>query len=126
MRRSMNAVWLMLFVALATLAVAKAEQGYFGLTVKVDGTGFFLNPTIKTATIKQVAAGSPAATAGIVAGDEILEVEGHVVPGSKADAIAPLTEKGVGQSLMLKLRRSSGAVYSVTLAAIARSQIEKG
>jgi CTP:molybdopterin cytidylyltransferase MocA len=35
-------------------------------------------------------------------------------------------EKGVGQSLTLKLRRSSGAAYSVTLVAIARPQIEKG
>ena len=126
MRRSMSAVCLMLFLAIASVAVANAEQGYFGLTVNVDGTGFFLNPTIKTATIKQVAAGSPAATAGIVAGDEILEVEGHAVPGSKADAIAPLMVKGVGQPLTLKRRRSSGAVYSVTLVAIARAQIERG
>ena len=126
MRRSMNAVWLMLLLAIATATVAKAQEGYFGLTVDVDGTGFFLNPTITTATIKKVAAGSPAATAGIVAGDEILEVEGHAVPGAKADSIAPLMEKGVGQSLTLKLRRSSGAAYSVTLVAIARPQIERG
>ena len=46
--------------------------------------------------------------------------------GSKADAIAPLMEKGVGQPLTLKLRRSSGAVYSVTLVAIARAQFERG
>jgi C-terminal processing protease CtpA/Prc len=92
----------MLFLAIASVAVANADEGYFGLTVNVDGT------------------------AGIVAGDEILEVEGHVFPGSKADAIAPLMEKAVGQPLTLKLRRSSGVVYSVALVAIARSQIEKG
>ena len=102
MRRTMSAVWRMLLVAIATVAVAKSEQGHFGLTVNVGGT------------------------AGIVAADKFLEVEGHAVPGSRADAIAPLMEKGVGQSLTPKLRRSSGAVYSVTLVAIARTQIYHG
>ena len=119
----------MLLLAIAAMAVAKAEQGYVGLTVDVDGTGFLLNPTITTATVKQVVAGSPAGTADIEAGDEILEVEGRAVPGSRADAVAPLMENGVGQSLTLKLRRSNGAVYAVyavTLVATARAQIERG
>lgn len=125
MQTSTRAIWFVALLAMAAVAVATTEKGYFGLTVDVRGTRLTLNPTLETATVKQVVAGSPAARAGIVAGDEILEVEGHVVAGSMSDEIVPLMVKQAGQSLTLKLRRVSGAVYSVTLVAVTRAEIER-
>jgi hypothetical protein len=49
----MSAACLMLFLAIASVAVANADQAYFRLKVNVDGTGRFLDPTIKTATIER-------------------------------------------------------------------------
>jgi C-terminal processing protease CtpA/Prc len=107
-------------LAVAGVCVADDASGYFGLKVRVDGSGFFLNPTITTATIENVAPDTPAAQAGVRAGDQIVEVEGHRVPGSKVKEVAPLMEKQVGQSLTLKLRRPSGEEYSARMVAVAR------
>jgi C-terminal processing protease CtpA/Prc len=115
----------MLLLTMAAVASAQAEKGYFGLTVDARGTGSGVNPTLAAITVMQVVARSPAATAGIVVGDQILEVEGHAVPGSRPDDIVRLMQKQAGQSLTLKLRRESGAVYSVTLVAVTRAEIEK-
>ena len=125
MRTSTRAVWVVALLAMTAVAVATPEKGDLGLTVDVRGTRLSLNPTIETVTVKEVVAGSPAALAGIVAGDEILEVEGHVVAGSLSEEILPLMQKQAGQSLTLKLRHVSGAVYSVTLVAVTRAQIEQ-
>jgi C-terminal processing protease CtpA/Prc len=75
---------------------------------------------LKSATISSVAAGSPAASAGIAPKDEIIEVEGHAVVGAKAKDVAPLLKKAPGQSIRLKLRHPSGEVYEVTLVAVAQ------
>jgi C-terminal processing protease CtpA/Prc len=125
MRRSIGVVWVALLLTMAGVALAGTEKGYFGLTVDVRGSGSVLTPTLEAITIKQVVAGSPAAIAGIVVGDQILEVDGHAVQGSRPDDIVRLMQKQAGQSLTLELRRESGDVYSVTLVAVTRAEIEK-
>ena len=90
------------------------------MTVNVDGSGFFLNPTVKSAAITKVVANSPAAEQKLAIGDEIVEVEGRTVAGSKAKELKPLMQKSVGETLHLRLKRKSGQLYSAALVAAPR------
>jgi len=94
-----------------------AESGYFGLSVSVDGEGFFLNPTLKAIRIEKVVPNSPAAKAGITPGDFLIEIEGHPVPGTKADVLKPYMQREVGQSTRLLVKKTSGEVVSLVLVA---------
>jgi S1-C subfamily serine protease len=96
------------------------ERGYFGFAPEVSAGGFFLNPTVKRIAIHSVAPDSPAARGGIRAGDEVVDVEGVAVVGSKALKLRGLAEREVGQTLHLRLRRPDGAVYAVALVAVKR------
>ena len=99
-------------------AHAEGQAGVFGFGVSIDGEGFFLNPTLKTVTIKNLPPGLPAALAGIAAGDQLVEVEGRAVAGEKAKELEPLLKKDAGQTLTLRLKRQSGEFYSVTMVAV--------
>lgn len=105
-----------------TLSPAHAEdaKGFFGLGVSIDGEGFFLNPTLRTVTVEKVEPKSPAANAGIAPGDQIIEVEGRVIAGTKARELEPIMNKKVGQALHLLLKRPKGESYKATLIAIAK------
>ena len=107
----------------STLAPARADEpkGTFGLTVSVDADGFFLNPTLKSVTIQKVEPKSPAANAGIAAGDQIVEAEGRTVAGTRARELQPIMSKQPGQALHLLLKRPKGESYKVTLIAVVRS-----
>lgn len=109
-----------LLLPVAAMADGAAKPGSFGFAIEVDGDGFFLNPTLKTVTIKSVAPGRPAANAGIEPGDQIVEVEGRQVAGVKARELEPLMKKNVGETLTLRLRKPSGELYSVAMVAAAR------
>jgi C-terminal processing protease CtpA/Prc len=61
----------------------------------------------------------PAAVAGIAAGDRIIEVQGVKVEGAKASEMAERMKKKPGESIVLKLSRSLGESYEVTLVAVA-------
>jgi len=73
--------------------------------------------TLKSAVIKTVEPGLPAAAAGISPGDTVLEVEGRRVQGSKASDIAALMKRKAGESVSLKLKRVNGEVYVSALVA---------
>jgi C-terminal processing protease CtpA/Prc len=104
----------------ASLTVAAAsvfadeEHGPLGFSVEIVLEGFF-SPTVKSATIVSVVAASPAASAGITAKDQVVEVDGHSIVGAKARDLEPIRKKPPGQPLRLKLQRPSGEEYSVTL-----------
>ena len=108
---------LSLFHAFGT-AAADETRGTFGFAARVDADGF-LNPTLKSVVIQSVQPGLPAALAGVVAGDGILEVNGTKVPGAKASAMADRMKKKPGETLVLKLVRAGGETYVVSLTAIA-------
>ena len=117
----------LLFVTAATAAVNRPsfaqeyrKPGGFGIAIDVDGEGFFLNPTLKTVTVKSVAPGKPAAEAGIKPGDQIIEVEGKLVAGTKARELEPLMKKNVSEKLALRIKRATGEVFTVTLVAAAK------
>jgi C-terminal processing protease CtpA/Prc len=121
-RTVLLAVAALLVFPIARQAQAEPMPGTFGFAIDVDGEGFFLNPTLKTVTIKSVVPGRPAATAGIKPGDQVVEVEGRQVSGAKARELQPLMKKNVGESLALRLRKPSGDVYAVSLVAALKDQ----
>ncbi len=102
-------------------AVWAGERGYFGFGVAVDGEGSMWNPTLRSVKIESVAPKSPAALAGIVTGDEVVEVSGKVVVGAKGNDLKAQVGKNIGESLHLKLRRANGEVAAVTLVATAKT-----
>jgi C-terminal processing protease CtpA/Prc len=101
------AVLMLLALTLAP-AVADEPKGTFGLTVAVDADGFFLNPTLKSVTVQKVEPRSPAANAGIAAGDQIVEAEGRTIAGSKGRELQPILSKQPGQTIHLLLKRPKG------------------
>jgi predicted metalloprotease with PDZ domain len=105
-------------IFLFSAAVLGAEKGWFGLAVSVDVDGLSLNPTLRTITVQKVFASSPAASVGMAPGDTLVEVEGIVVAGTKADIIKTAMQKSVGQTLHLKIRRSTADIREVALVAV--------
>ena len=119
-RRFLAAVLLVCLSLTGSSASADEPRGSFGFAIEVDGEGFFLDPTLKSVTVTSVAPASAAARAGIVARDEIVEVDGHRVVGAKAKDLEPSLKKRVGESLHLRLRRPDGNEYEATLVALPR------
>lgn len=112
-------------VALATMLASPAlqaadERGHLGFAISVDGDGPLWNPVLKSAKVAKVTPASPAAGAGLVPGDLIVEVEGRVVAGAKARELEPLMKKKPGERLALKVRRANGAVQELVLVAAAQ------
>jgi C-terminal processing protease CtpA/Prc len=89
------------------------------MAVRVDVDGF-LNPTLKAVTISKVEPHSPAARGMLAVDDQIVEVEGHGVAGSRAKEIEPLMRKAVDAPLHLRLKRANGQFYDVVLVAAAQ------
>lgn len=116
-RTFLSAFAALLAPAVAVQAQEAPKPGTLGFAVDIDGEGSFLNPTLKTVTIKSVVPGRPAATAGIKPGDQIVEVEGRQVKGSKARELQPLMKKNAGETLALRLRKPDGEIYAVALVA---------
>ena len=112
-----------LFSLLVTAAWG-ADRGYFGLSISVDADGFLLNPTLKSITVEDVTPNSPAAKAGLIHGDRIVEVEGHPVVGTKADVVKPYLERLVGQTTQMVVKKANGEVVSVTLVAVSKVNAE--
>lgn len=111
-----------LLVALLVLAVVSpfavaAEKGTFGFSISVHTEGFSFNPTLKTVEVADVTAGSPADAAGLVKGDQFVEVEGHVVAGAKAFDLKPYLSRNVGETVNFKFRKASGEVVAIALTA---------
>ena len=119
-RRWIGVVLALGLASMAGVAAGDEPRGVLGISIEVDGEGFFLNPTLKTVTIVAVTPASPAASAGIAVKDQILEADGHRVAGAKGRDLEPLLKKAVGQSLRLVLKRPNGEEYAAVLVAAAR------
>ena len=109
---------LVMFATWPGIAKAEGSRGYFCFSVSIEGEGAFWNPVLKSATVVKVEAASPAAAAGMVAGERITEVEGKTVAGTRANDIQPLMKKNVGEPLRLRVQRDNGDLRSVTLVAV--------
>ena len=108
---------LILLVLLMPAVAFAGERGYLGFGIAVDGDGFFLNPILAAVTIERVTPGSPAAAAGLVVGDRIVEIEGRQVKGAYARDLKPHLERDVGQAVRLVILKQSGDLKPVTLVA---------
>lgn len=109
-----------LLVACSIPTLQGAEKAWFGFAVNVETAGFPLNPTVRFVRVAKVVPNSPAATQHIEAGDEIVEAEGHTVPGGRALQLQPLLKRQVGDVLHLRLKRPTGEVYPAALTGIAK------
>jgi C-terminal processing protease CtpA/Prc len=105
-----------LFALCSVVHGAAAASGWFGLKLKVDADGF-LNPVVRSITIEMVVPGSPAAKAGLAAGDAVIEVQGVKVGGTKASELKPVLQTSVGENLRLKVAHGSAPPKEVVLKA---------
>ncbi len=116
-----NKASLLALSLMLSCAAWAGERGYFGFGMAVDSEGMFWNPTLRSITIKEVAPQSPAALAGILAGDTVLELAGKPVAGAKGKEMQAYIEKDIGESVQVKLRHPNGDTAVVTMVATART-----
>lgn len=113
--------WLLAALALALMApLAAAESGSFGFRLNVklggpNGTSIF-SFRIGSAVVQSVTPGSPAANALVAAGDELIEVDGLVVPGGKGLQLKARLKPEAGKKVPMKFKRANGEIYRVILA----------
>ncbi len=119
-RRALPLIFALSALVLTQGVSATDEKGWFGMAVSVDAEGISLNPTIRSIKVVSVVPKSPAATAGLVAGDSIVEAQGVTVAGAKADVLKAAMQKAVGEALHLKVRRGTTGSREVTLIAISK------
>jgi C-terminal processing protease CtpA/Prc len=114
-RLALAALCLALSLGLASaVSVAQQARGAIGFSLHVQTDGFF-NPKVVKALVKSVDADSQAQAAGLAPGDELIRVEGVIVPGSQTSALKPHMEFLAGQPKKLVFRRPSGQEYETTL-----------
>ncbi len=112
---------LLVLSVVVSCAAWAGERGYFGFGMNVDADGMFWNPILRSVTIKDVAPQSPAASAGMQAGDAVLEVAGKPVAGAKGKEMQAAIEKDIGESVQIKVRHPNGDVAVLTMVATART-----
>jgi C-terminal processing protease CtpA/Prc len=120
--RHLHTLTLLALLSTALLASAADDKnkGWFGLTVSaaVEGTSF--NPALQSITIAKVMPSSPAAAAGLVAGDQIVEIQGMTIPGATAKEVRGAMHQNVGASLHLTVKHGAAEPKVVTLIAVAK------
>jgi C-terminal processing protease CtpA/Prc len=101
------------------LGAHAAEKGWFGFALAIDADGI-LNPRLRSIKIDKIFPASPAANAGLSTGDMIVEIEGIVVEGAKADALKTAMQKSAGETLRLKIKHGTDASQDVSLIAASK------
>ena len=79
------------------------------------GVGAVLNQVDGRLLIDRVIRDSPAERAGVIAGDEILTVDGVSVAGMTVDEVVPKVRGPEGSNVTLQLKGTDGATRSVTI-----------
>jgi S1-C subfamily serine protease len=106
------------FLGISLASATAAERAWFGFHIKPETTGFPLNPVVRSVVIDKVKPHSAAAALDIRIGDQIMEVEGRTVPGTRALQLISLLQKQPGEWLHLRLKRPSGESYSAAVEGI--------
>jgi C-terminal processing protease CtpA/Prc len=106
-----------LFLALASPYSFAGNKAHLGFGTEVTISGFF-SPKLKRVKITEVIPESPAAKAGLFAGDELLEANGRVIAGAPAREMAgTLNAIKPGEHLRLKVKRQDGTFASIDIVA---------
>lgn len=115
----MNMKTLMIVLILTLVPTwALAADGYWGFGIRVEAGGFFLNPKIESATVRQLLPGSEAAEKGVADGDRITRVGDCEIPGCRGKLARKMIDVDPGVTRRFDLVRPDGSTYSVTLTAI--------
>jgi C-terminal processing protease CtpA/Prc len=113
-RLFLSALLLSLLVALPAFAGSKARLG-FGTEATISG---FFSPKLKRVRVTEVVPGSPAARAGLLTGDQVMQANGQEIAGAPARAMAKaLREVAPGQHLRMRVRRADGSLHDVDIVA---------
>ncbi|OYT86634.1 MAG: hypothetical protein CFE46_14255 [Burkholderiales bacterium PBB6] len=94
-------------------ANAPAKPG-IGMALKVETEGL-LGLTVAKVVVSEVKPGSQAEAAGVLAGDQIVRVEGQQVPGGNALSLRPHMNFVPGEPKKIVFRHPSGTEFEVTL-----------
>ena len=106
-----------LVALLAAVSVVHASgDAWYGLTFKIEADGLS-NPNVHSIKIEKVFPASPAAQAGLRAGDLVVGIDGITVAGAPAGDLKKAMNKPVGGTLRLKIKRGSAEPREVTLTA---------
>ena len=92
-----------------------AEGPKIGFSIRVEGDGFFLNPLVTKILVTDVEKGSLADGAGIVAGDEIMKIEGQAVVGKRARDLQPFMRINPGETRTLHLKHANGEQFNARI-----------
>ncbi len=108
-------------LALPAGARAGKPEGYLGLALSVRTESWLsTNPTLVALTVAKVEPGSPAALAGVTAGEQVMRVEDIEVAGAKANTLRPLMNRKVGESTTLVFKRADGGLYTTRITSVAK------
>jgi C-terminal processing protease CtpA/Prc len=99
-------------IALAPSGSFASEPGFLGISIHIEGEGFVANRMVKSVTVNRVVANSPAARAGLQFDDELIEVDGKRLRGSRISELRPLLDRQAGSSITLLVKKKSGQTQS--------------
>jgi len=103
-------------VLLATMpGLAKPPERQLDFKVQIKSLSF--NPTLMTLLVVNVFPGSYAQQMGFAEGDNVLQIDGKVIAGAKANDIKRLADKEEGQLTTFLIRRSNGEEKQITITA---------
>lgn len=93
---------------LALVSTGRADGPKLGFAISVEGDGFILNPLVTKITVASVEKASLAEGAGVVAGDEIIQIEGQPVIGRRAKELQKYLVFGAGETRTLRVKHVNG------------------
>ena len=113
---SRHKVFVVFALALALPLTTLAGKASFGFSVKLDTSGFVINPTVEQVSIAHVVPDSPAQQAGLQVGDVVLTANDRPIKGTKARALGALMDGlSPGDRLRLEVSRPDGTVTAVEM-----------
>ena len=103
-----------------TIALLIAISAFSTPVVNAAEEKGWFNPTIQSVKIEKVVASSPAAQAGLAAGDVVVALQGIAIAGAKADDLKAAMKKSVGETLRMKVKHGAAEATEIQMVAISK------